>query len=121
MPLTIPMRAQVSWTEAINGHVNRAVQSVVKPREAPATAYVPMPEGSSSDAPVTSPGPSTFRKRLIGFLSSIMAASREPVPPAGSECGITGAPLSDANPDCSLWDITATPLRTPGFAQWYWQ
>src|SRR5712664_4780280 len=100
MPLTIPILAQVSCTEAINGQVNRAVQSVVKPREAPATAYVPMPEGSSSDAPVTSPGPSTFRKRLIGFLSSIMAASRGPVPPAGSECGITGAPLFGANPDC---------------------
>src|SRR5712664_656760 len=100
MPLTIPIRAQVSCTEAINGQVNRAVQRVVKPSEAPATAYVPMPEGSSSDAPVISPGPSTFRKRLIGFLSSIMAASREPVPPAGSECGITGAPLFDANPDC---------------------
>src|SRR3977135_878811 len=109
MPLTMPIRAQVSCTEAIHGHVNKAVQSVVKPREAPATAYVPMPEGSSSDAPVISPGPSIFRKRLIGFLSSIMAASREPVPPAGSECGITGAPLSGAELICLLSDISLTP------------
>ena len=38
MPLTIPILAQVSCTEAIRGHVNRAVQSVAKPGEAPATA-----------------------------------------------------------------------------------
>src|SRR5258708_9191997 len=120
MPLTIPIRAQVSWTEAINGHVNRAVQRVVKPREAPATAYVPMPEGSSSDAPVINPGPSTFRKRLNGFLSSIIAASREPVPPEGSECGITGALLSGANPVFSPRDITLASALF-NCPQWYWQ
>src|SRR5438105_2124481 len=89
MPLTIPILAQVSRAAIINGNVNKAVQSVAKPSEAPATAYVPMPEGSSSEAPVTSPGPSRLKKRLTRLLSSIMAASSETVPPAGSEWGVT--------------------------------
>src|SRR6266850_1695977 len=45
------------WTDAISGKVRSAVHSVCSPRVAPATAYVPMPLGSSSDAPVTKPGP----------------------------------------------------------------
>ena len=90
MPLTIPIRAQVSCTATIKGKVNNAVQRVAKPNPAPATAYVPIPEGSSSDAPVINPGPSNLKKRFTGFFSCTMAASNDAVPPAGSECGITG-------------------------------
>src|SRR5437588_7130914 len=90
MPLTIPILAQVSRAAIINGKVNKAVHSVAKPSEAPATAYVPMPEGSSSEAPVIRPGPRSLKKRLTRLLSSIMAASSETVPPAGSEWGMTG-------------------------------
>src|ERR1700682_2589991 len=46
-----------------------------------------MPEGSSSDAPVMRPGPSSLRIRLTGFFSPAGAASKDPVPSIGSECG----------------------------------
>ena len=90
MPLTIPILAQVSKTAIINGKVNKAVHSVAKPSDAPATAYVPIPEGSSSEAPVISPGPRSLKKRLTRLLSSLMAASSETAPPADSEWGMTG-------------------------------
>src|ERR1017187_4482880 len=54
-------------TAVINGNVTSAVQSVAKPNAAPACAYVPMPEGSSSDALVTNPGPNIFRNRITAF------------------------------------------------------
>jgi len=47
-----------SWTAAISGNVTIAVHSIPNPSDAPATEYVVMPLGSSSEAPVTSPGPS---------------------------------------------------------------
>jgi hypothetical protein len=40
---------------------------------------VPMPEGSSSDAPVIKPGPSIFKKRLTGFGSRSKPFSRMPL------------------------------------------
>src|SRR5438552_10077190 len=67
LPVTIAIRAQVNCTAVIIGNVISAVHSVAKPNDAPATAYVPMPEGSSSDAPVIKPGPRTIKKRLNGF------------------------------------------------------
>jgi hypothetical protein len=39
----------------MSGNVSNAVHSVAYPKDAPATEYVEMPDGSSSAAPVTSP------------------------------------------------------------------
>src|SRR5207247_2132610 len=57
-PVTRPSRPAVSWTAAASGSVIHAVHSNPKPKAAPACEYVPMPDGSSSEAPVTNPGPS---------------------------------------------------------------
>src|SRR5881396_1048887 len=57
-PVTRPSRPAVSWTAAASGSVIQAVHSNPKPKAAPACEYVPMPDGSSSEAPVTNPGPS---------------------------------------------------------------
>src|SRR5580700_3376209 len=59
-PVTLPMRAHIICTAAINGHVRRAVHSSLVPSCAPAMEYVAMPDGSSSAAPVIIPGPSDF-------------------------------------------------------------
>src|SRR2546430_2221581 len=66
--------------EAISGNVISAVHRVLKPSVAPATEYVPMPDGSSSEAPVMSPGPRTFRNRTAGFgsRSAVIAADSGP-------------------------------------------
>src|SRR3954471_12731602 len=62
-PVTRPRRAHMSWTEVINGNENRAVHSGADANAAPATEYVEMPDGSSSAAPVMSPGPRPAKKR----------------------------------------------------------
>src|ERR1051325_362817 len=62
-PLTMPRRAHMSCTAAINGNASQAVQRARYPNCAPAIEYVPMPDGSSSEAPVTSPGPSIEMNR----------------------------------------------------------
>ena len=54
------MRALTIWIPTISGYVNSIVHSVRKPNCAPAYAYVAIPDGSSSAAPVMSPGPSCF-------------------------------------------------------------
>src|SRR5260370_19736327 len=90
MPLTIPTLAQVSSTADSKGKVKRAVQRVAKPSEVTATAYVPTLEGSPFEAPVIRPGPSTLKKRLIGFFSSTIAASNEKLLSADSEGGMKG-------------------------------
>src|SRR5205085_4652073 len=79
----MPILAQMNWTAAIRGKVKSAIQSVEKPNDAPAIEYVPMPEGSSSEAPVMSPGPRRARKRLNGpgFFSFLL----EDAPSACSE------------------------------------
>jgi len=56
-PVTLPMRAHIICTAAIRGQVSNAVQSSLVPSCAPATEYVAMPDGSSSAAPVITPGP----------------------------------------------------------------
>src|ERR1700689_2561534 len=61
LPLASAVRSQISWTAAINGNVNSATHSIPKPNLAPVWAYVAMPDGSSSEAPVISPGPSARR------------------------------------------------------------
>src|SRR5437867_3908506 len=55
----------MNWTTAISGNVKSAVHSVANPNEAPAMTQVPTPEGSSSEAPVMKPGPSSFHRRTI--------------------------------------------------------
>src|SRR5450755_4508709 len=64
-PVTIPIRAHIICTAAISGHVRSAVQRRLVPSCAPATEYVAMPDGSSSAAPVMTPGPSAFNSDRI--------------------------------------------------------
>ena len=56
-PFASPRRPAVSCTAAASGHVNNAVHRKSNRNAAPTCEYVPMPEGSSSEAPVTIPGP----------------------------------------------------------------
>jgi len=65
MPVTMPMRAHMNCTQAMNGQVMNAVHSIAVPICAPAMELVAMPDGSSSAAPVINPGPSTEKKRLM--------------------------------------------------------
>src|ERR671930_1284619 len=65
----MPIFAQMNCTTHIIGNVNSAVHNIEKPSAAPACAYVPMPDGSSSEAPVISPGPRSRKNRLSGFFS----------------------------------------------------
>src|SRR5207245_6807064 len=88
-PETIPTRAQMFWTAAMSGKVSSAVQSVCNPSVAPATAYVPMPLGSSSDAPVMKPGPRILPIFLAGLVSDPISAAVPAVAPDGGECGMT--------------------------------
>jgi len=67
LPVTIAIRAQVNCTAVIIGKVMSAVHNAPNPNDAPATAYVPMPEGSSSDAQVINPGPRIINNRESGF------------------------------------------------------
>src|SRR5512141_994229 len=55
-------------TTIMSGSVTMAVQSVAAPRLAPAGVYVPIPDGSSSEAPVIKPGPRRPNKFFSGFL-----------------------------------------------------
>ena len=57
MPVTIPILAHIYCTVASSGMLNNGTHSGWKPSDAPATAAVPMPLGSSSDAPEIRPGP----------------------------------------------------------------
>src|SRR6202167_5996845 len=59
------MRAHIIGTAAISGHVRSAVQRSLVPSCAPAIEYVAMPDGSSSAAPVITPGPSDFNSNRI--------------------------------------------------------
>src|SRR5260370_21602557 len=95
----MPTLAQMNCTEAISGKLISAVHSVPKPNDAPATAYVPMPDGSSSEAPVMSPGPRILMKRMKGLRSRSAATAADCAPGLGSILGIVG--------------VLARPLRRP--------
>src|SRR5436305_801861 len=69
-----------------------------------------MPEGSSSEAPVMSPGPRALRKRTTGWAARAVAASSVPVPPADGWCGIVAAPASSSVPLASARRCCAIPL-----------
>jgi hypothetical protein len=56
-----PRRAAVSWTAAAMGATAIIDHSNPKPYAAPTCEYVPTPDGSSSAAPVTKPGPSRLK------------------------------------------------------------
>ncbi len=58
----------------MSGKVITAVQSVVNPNAAPAVEYVPIPDGSSSAAPVISPGPSCRKNRRIALRGRLVFA-----------------------------------------------
>jgi hypothetical protein len=73
----MPIFAQVNCTAVIIGNVANAVHNMEDPNDALARAYVPMPDGSSSDAPVINPGPRILRNRLIELGSRATAASSE--------------------------------------------
>jgi len=62
-PLTIAMRAHMPWMTAIIGVVTSVSHNIEYPVDAPATEYVEMPEGSSSEAPVMNPGPRIDKAR----------------------------------------------------------
>src|SRR5690348_14654918 len=78
---------------AINGSVKMAVHSVANPSEAPAMAYVAMPDGSSSEAPVIKPGPKTLIN-LRNLLSFCGFLERSAVMPSVA-CGRLTLRLSD--------------------------
>ena len=61
------MRAHIICTAAISGHVMSAVQSRLVPSCAPAIEYVAIPDGSSSAAPVISPGPRLAQNLRMTF------------------------------------------------------
>jgi hypothetical protein len=68
------------WTAAIIGYVTSATHSGANPNAAPDAAYVAMPEGSSSEDPVTKPGPSvrsTRRNQCVRASVASMAASSQ--------------------------------------------
>jgi hypothetical protein len=96
-PETMPRRAHINCTPAIKGNDTRAVHNRLKPNEAPATEYVAIPEGSSSAAPVITPGPNLPKKcrtepaargsgrRFDDFLSGILTGLKgNPVYPVES-------------------------------------
>src|SRR5205823_6289634 len=56
------------------GHTNRAVQRSVVPCWAPAIEYVAIPDGSSSAAPVITPGPSADKNRRNKFGFFVLLA-----------------------------------------------
>jgi hypothetical protein len=57
-PVILPNLAQISCMAVIRGKENNMVQSSSSPNWTPACEYVAIPLGSSSAAPVISPGPS---------------------------------------------------------------
>lgn len=81
-PLASAVRSQISWTAAMSGNVKNATHSMANPNLAPVCAYVAVPEGSSSDAPVTRPGPRDFRyvRHPIGCLSDLFRPRRRDEP-----------------------------------------
>lgn len=108
-PVTIPMRAHIIWTGAISGHVSAAVHSIDIPSCAPAREYVAMPEGSSSAAPVITPGP----------IAKIRARSRSLRPFFNRSPGvgrIREHPGSDGLPQSKLTSMTLDSM--PKNAGW---
>jgi hypothetical protein len=64
-PVVRPMRALMIWTVVMSGYENNIVHSIENPNCAPTCEYVPMPLGSSSEAPVMNPGPNRRKKPTL--------------------------------------------------------
>ena len=60
-PVIMPTRAHIICAAAMSGHVTSGVQSIRVPNVAPAIVNVAIADGSSSDAPAMSPGPTRAR------------------------------------------------------------
>src|SRR5437660_12865485 len=86
MPLTMPMRAQTSCIATISGNVSTAVHKDAYPNDAPATAYVAIPLGSSSDAPVTRPGPSFFKNARLATAAIVPLSACSAQPAGHNSC-----------------------------------
>src|SRR2546430_2274942 len=56
-PVASPSRAANSWTAAASGKVTTDIHRRPSPKAAPTCEYVPIPDGSSSAAPVMKAGP----------------------------------------------------------------
>src|SRR5258708_10651105 len=69
------MRALISGPADMSGKLNSIVQPSAYPNRAPTCEYVAIPLGSSSDAPVTNPGPSRRQRgRSFGSVVSTLWA-----------------------------------------------
>src|ERR1019366_809665 len=102
-----PIRAHIISTAAISGHVRRAVQRSLVPSCAPATEYVAIPDGSSSAAPVITPGPSDFHSNRIhraGTKVDTKKLERKPPTNHGSDPLIIlhGAPYESLTSEWSI-------------------
>jgi len=62
LPVIRPILAHISCIAVIKGYWNITSHNIPKPNLAPAWEKVAIPDGSSSEAPVISPGPKDFRK-----------------------------------------------------------
>src|ERR1700682_5308694 len=87
-PVWRAMRAQSSCITDIRGKVKSAVHKSPRPNWLPTWLYVPIPLGSSSLAPVISPGPSScknpFGPCLLASSSVVLPAEGPPVKGCGS-------------------------------------
>src|SRR5947209_5580529 len=79
LPVTAPIRPQASCTASSNGTWYSAVHNWPNPNCAPVCEYVAIPDGSSSAAPVITPGPSIRRNLtnplLLDFFDSRCAGT----------------------------------------------
>lgn len=101
-PVTRPIRALISWIAHIRGQLKSNVQPRSYPNCAPAWEYVAIPLGSSSDAPVIKPSPSTSRSfGLTGCLIASGAGVR-----AGSWSSVVSAICVGSGRRSSTYPLT---------------
>ena len=85
----------------MRGQVRSAVHRREVPNRAPAIEYVAMPDGSSSAAPVTTPGPRMEKKRRMaprGFaLATLLLFWLKTTPRPGPPSSFRGLSLSETN------------------------
>ena len=88
------MRAHISCAIAMSGNVTGASQRKRNPCWAPACEYVAMPDGSSSEAPVVSPGPSVFQYSSAFRNGVLLMIARSALPAASTTSSIATAGAS---------------------------